>query len=63
MELNSLLALGFGLAALFMISCSDDELATQNLTLDIAGLEDLGSTAVYEGWIMVDGAPQTTGTR
>ena len=52
----------------FIIGCSDDddnnsvEPTSSSLNLNIAGLEDLGSTAVYEGWIMVDGAPKTTGT-
>lgn len=31
------------------------------LTLDFAGLEPLGDSAVYEGWIIVDGAPVSTG--
>jgi len=62
MKLKSLLVAGLGLSALFMTSCGDDELATENLTLNISGLEDLGSNAIYEGWIMVDGTPQTTGT-
>ena len=51
-----------GLVTLFLSSCGDDEPATQNLTLDISGLEDLGNDAIYEGWILVDGAPKTTGT-
>ncbi|MCB0749300.1 MAG: hypothetical protein KDC90_17695, partial [Ignavibacteriae bacterium] len=56
------------LAALsfLIISCSDDdnsvEPTTSSLNLNISGLEDLGSSAMYEGWIMVDGAPKTTGT-
>ncbi len=31
------------------------------LTLDIDGLENLGSDYAYEGWIIVDGKPITTG--
>ncbi|MCB9248715.1 MAG: hypothetical protein H6613_09295 [Ignavibacteriales bacterium] len=56
------------LAALsfLIISCSDDdnsvEPTTSSMTLNISGLEDLGSSAMYEGWIMVDGVPKTTGT-
>jgi hypothetical protein len=56
------------LAALsfLFISCSDDdnsvEPTTSSMNLNISGLEDLGSSAMYEGWIMVDGAPKTTGT-
>ena len=46
-------------------SCSDDETAmagTQQLNLEISGLEDLGAAFQYEGWIIVDGAPVSTGT-
>ncbi len=56
-----LLALSF-----ILIGCDDDdnsvEPTTSSLNLNISGLEDLGSSAMYEGWIMVDGAPKTTGT-
>jgi len=42
--------------------CSDDdEPTTKNLTLNISGLENLGDDYEYEGWIIVDGAPITTG--
>ncbi|MBU2951555.1 anti-sigma factor [Tamlana agarivorans] len=44
--------------------CSNDDdngPSKSDLTLDINGLEDLGSDFVYEGWIMVDASPQTTG--
>lgn len=56
----------WSMMALFMVSlsftsCGDDEPTTESFTLNISGLEDLGSEAAYEGWIMVDGAPQTTG--
>ena len=34
----------------------------QTLTLDINGLQDLGSDFQYEGWIIVDGSPVSTGT-
>ncbi|MEE9349652.1 MAG: anti-sigma factor [Flavobacteriaceae bacterium] len=47
----------------FLISCSDDDpVTTKSLTLNIAGLDDLGSDYVYEGWIIVDGSPVSTGT-
>ncbi|MDN5216485.1 hypothetical protein QQ020_30735 [Fulvivirgaceae bacterium BMA12] len=55
--LLSILALATG--------CSDDDdsgPATRQLTLNISGLTDLGSTAQYEGWIIVNGAAITTGT-
>jgi hypothetical protein len=35
---------------------------SQTLTLDINGLEDLGSNYQYEGWLIVGGMPVTTGT-
>lgn len=34
----------------------------KDLTLSITGLEDLGSSYLYEGWIMVDGTPVSAGT-
>ncbi len=45
-------------------SCSndDDGPTTAGLTLDLTGLEELGSDYVYEGWIIVNGAPVSTGT-
>jgi hypothetical protein len=36
--------------------------AQAQLTLDINGLEDLGPTALYEGWLIVGGLPVSTGT-
>jgi len=35
---------------------------TAQLQLQFQGLEDLGSGWVYEGWLIVDGAPVSTGT-
>ncbi len=35
---------------------------SQTLTLDINGLQDLGSDFQYEGWVIVDGSPVSTGT-
>lgn len=63
MKLKSLIILILGGFMLFT-SCSDDEDVVDNtgeLSLDISGLEDLGSDYAYEGWIIVDGAPVTTG--
>ncbi|GAK91836.1 hypothetical protein JCM19298_2324 [Nonlabens ulvanivorans] len=53
-------------ATLTFTSCNNDDdnsgnIATKNLTLDLQGLEDLGSGYAYEGWVMVDGLPITTG--
>jgi len=47
--------------ALIMVSCGDDEKGNDQLNLNFSGLEDLGDGYAYEGWIMVDGAPKTTG--
>jgi len=48
--------------AMIMVSCGDDDNATDNqLNLTFSGLEDLGSEYAYEGWIIVDGSPKSTG--
>lgn len=43
-------------------SCDDDDDNTGNLTLDISGLSNLGDGYLYEGWVIVDGSPVSTGT-
>lgn len=51
-------------AVVLTASCSKDEEETKtsgDLNLQIDGLADLGADYVYEGWIIVDGAPVTTG--
>ncbi len=51
------------LAFLSLASCkknTDDD--TETLALNITGLEDLGANARYEGWLLVNGSPVTTGT-
>lgn len=55
--------LGVLALGLMATSCSDDDNASNDdtLTLNLAGLEALGSEFVYEGWIIVNGQPQTTG--
>ena len=54
----AVLALG-----IFATSCSnDDDNGTSTLTLNLNGLEELGSDFVYEGWIIVNGSPVSTGT-
>ncbi|WP_418637083.1 anti-sigma factor [Winogradskyella sp.] len=57
----AVLALG-----IFASSCSSDDDNTSsvnsNLTLNLDGLEALGDDFVYEGWIIVDGSPVSTGT-
>lgn len=51
------------IASLCFMSCDkdDDNNQTSSFNLNIAGLEDLGAGYAYEGWIMVDGSPVTTG--
>lgn len=47
---------------LFACDNDDDNMPTTSvLELSFSGLSDLGSDYVYEGWIMVNGAPLTTG--
>lgn len=54
------------LAGLFLVaSCKKDETPTdtnKDLMLSFTGLENLGNDYVYEGWLIVDGAPVSTGT-
>jgi len=56
-----------------MASCSDDDddepspavttpTPAANLNINLSGLEDLGASYAYEGWIMVNGTPISTGT-
>lgn len=54
------------LGSIFISSCGDDDSVStlsdlETLKLNINGLEDLGQDFVYEGWIIVDGSPVTTG--
>ena len=48
-----------------MASCGDDDddddPASGSVSLNINGLEDLGSNFAYEGWIIVDASPVSTG--
>lgn len=46
--------------ALFSVACKKNKVV--DLTLNIDGLENLGPDFVYEGWIVADDAPVTTGT-
>ncbi len=53
------------LLGLTFTACKDDDedsSTTEALQLNLTGLEDLGSDFTYEGWIIVDGSPVTTGT-
>ena len=58
------LILAMAAFGLLFTSCNNDDDNTpskKNLTLNLEGLEDLGSDYVYEGWIIVNGAPVSTG--
>ncbi|MBS1518111.1 MAG: anti-sigma factor [Bacteroidetes bacterium] len=64
---NRFLAAAVLIAMLYLPGCSEDAsnnpaVQNGNLNLIVNGLEDLGSTAVYEGWIIVSGSPKSTGT-
>ena len=49
-------------------SCKKDEenempaVSMKSINLNLSGLEDLGSSYVYEGWLIVDGSPVSSGT-
>jgi hypothetical protein len=54
------------LTMFLVVGCSEDEDTCMNPTaseiaLSVLGLEDLGANAQYEGWIIVNGSPVTTG--
>lgn len=59
------------LTCLTVVACSDDDsdntpastpATSANLNLNLNGLEKLGDDFEYEGWIIVDGSPVSTGT-
>ncbi len=65
--IKKILFLALVAIGLFFTSCSSDDdnnngSTTKNITLNISGLEDLGSDFVYEGWIIVNSVPVSTGT-
>ncbi|MCF6360834.1 MAG: hypothetical protein L3J29_08750 [Cyclobacteriaceae bacterium] len=58
---NSFLLLA--ILSILFISCKDDDpVATKGLTLAINNLATSATAELYEGWIIVDGAPVSTGT-
>ena len=61
------LILGLLFLGLIAVSCKNDDnggtiITTADLTLSLSGLEDLGTSSVYEGWLIVNGVPISTGT-
>ncbi len=55
--------LGLLLVASLFVACNDNNNgpSTAELTLNLSGLEALGSNYDYEGWIIVNGSPISTG--
>lgn len=62
--MKNLLTVSTLLILFFFSACdeSEDSDPMKNLNLNISGLEDLGSDALYEGWLIVDGAAISSGT-
>jgi len=56
--------LGLILVLVFtMVACEDEDMdTTGTISLNISGLEPLGTGFNYEGWIVSDGIPISTGT-
>ncbi len=50
------------LFTMVFISCKKSEVNSKSLHLNITGLEDLGANFKYEGWLLINGSPITTGT-
>ena len=65
MTKNSFFLTALILGLFIFSSCNKDDdetsIESQTLTLNISGLEDLGSDYAYEGWIIVDGVPVSAG--
>jgi hypothetical protein len=40
---------------------NSENLKNDELELNLTGLENLGPNARYEGWVIIDGSPLTTG--
>jgi hypothetical protein len=63
--MKTMVAIAVAAMGLVAAGCEDDTMTAPtggNLKLSISGLEDLGSTARYEGWVIVNGTPKSTGT-
>lgn len=54
--------LAIGIFATAFSNDDNNEPTTASLTLNLNGLEALGNDYVYEGWIIVNGEPVSTGT-
>lgn len=49
------------LALMGLAACGEDAATSETLSLNLSNLPNLGSDYVYEGWIIVDDEPVTTG--
>ncbi len=61
---NRILAAGVLTLGMLLGSCSSDDDnsgSSKNLELSISNLENLGDDFVYEGWVIVNGVPVSTG--
>ena len=63
LDMKKLIWLNFLFVAFILGACASDDEGTgsQDLQLSIAGLTDLGSDFAYEGWLILDSGPVTTG--
>ena len=62
--MNRTISIALTSLALAAAACGGDDdpsTATRTLGLSFTGLTPLGADYVYEGWILVNGAPVTTG--
>ncbi len=63
LDMKKLIWLNFLFVAFIIGACGSDDEGTgsQDLQLSIAGLTDLGNDFAYEGWLILDSGPVTTG--
>ena len=61
LSLAGFLAAVAGCDALTIPGITGDPTGMKTLTLNFSGLEALGDAHVYEGWLIADGAPNSTG--
>jgi hypothetical protein len=63
--MKKMLAVAVAAIGLIAGGCDDDTMTAptgSTLKLNVTGLEDLGTSAQYEGWVIVNGTPKSTGT-
>jgi len=69
---KSLIAISaIAMSVVMTVSCGSDDngggivippVETASFTLELSNLEELGAGLIYEGWLIVDGSPVSTGT-